>query len=72
MHTSREEETLHVKIYFDRCPTASKNQFYLALIYSLSILVAGDVSVDGESASCNEYIITLPVKKCTDIRSGTD
>ncbi len=49
----RAEETLNFKIFFDRFLTASKNQFYLALIYSLSCLMAGDISVDGKSASCN-------------------
>jgi hypothetical protein len=40
-----------------RFPTKSKNQFYLALIYSLPLLVAGDSSVEASHAmQCEVFI----------------
>ena len=44
-----------------RFPTKSKDQFYVALIYSLSLLVAGDRSVEASHAMQREVFIRASV-----------
>jgi hypothetical protein len=44
-----------------RFPTDSKNKFYLALIYSLPLLMAGDSSVEASHAMQREFFIHASV-----------
>ena len=52
---------LNEKCLISRFSTKSKNQFYLALIYSLSLLVAGDGSVEKSYAMQHEVFICASV-----------